>query len=54
MSRRALYASVVVLLFLSLFLAPATTHGTSANHLLITEVMYDPAGAEPAGEWFET
>lgn len=53
MPRRALYASVAVVLFLSFFLAPAAIYGTTADHLLITEVMYDPATTEPGGEWLE-
>ena len=53
MSRRVLSASLVVLLFLSLFLAPVTIHGTAANHLLISEVLYDPASIEPGSEFIE-
>ncbi len=53
MPRRTLYASLAVLLFLSVFLAPAATHGTAANHLLLSEVLYDPAGPEPGAEFVE-
>ena len=53
MSRRCTYASLVLILICSAFLIPATTHGTPANHLLISEILYDPAAPEPGGEWVE-
>ncbi len=45
--------AVAVLLFASFFLAPATIHGTAAKHLLISEVLYDPASQEPGSEFVE-
>ena len=32
---------------------PTATPTLTPGYLLITEVMYDPAGEEPAGEWIE-
>ncbi len=53
MPHRCLYASLALILFCSLFLAPATTQGTAADHPLISEVLYDPAASEPGAEWVE-
>ncbi len=53
MSRYALPASVVLVLCCSLLLVPATSYGTTANHLLIAEVLYDPSAADPGAEWVE-
>ena len=52
MSHRRPHASLVLVLLCSLFLIPATTHG-AADHLLISEVLYDPAASEPGAEWIE-
>ena len=52
MLHRCLYASLVLLLFCSLFLIPVTTYG-AADYLLISEVLYDPAANEPGAEWVE-
>ena len=53
MPHRRLCASLALILFCSLFLAPATTHGIAADHLLISEVLYDPTAIEPGTEWVE-
>lgn len=53
MPRYALPASVVLVLCCSLLLTPVTTYGTAANHVLISEVLYDPDAAEPGAEWIE-
>jgi hypothetical protein len=44
------------LLFVSILLfsaLPPLIQAQTANHLLISEVIYDPPGAEPEGEWAE-
>lgn len=53
MPRRRLSASVVAILCLSLFLAPAATYGATVTHLVISEVLYDPASTEPGSEFVE-
>nr|MCU0509519.1 lamin tail domain-containing protein [Anaerolineae bacterium] len=53
MPRARLCASLILLLLVFILLVPATSHGTPANHLLITEVVYDPAAPEPSAEWIE-
>ena len=52
MLHRCLHASLVLLLFCPLFLIPVATYG-AADHLLISEVLYDPAASEPGAEWVE-
>ncbi len=52
MLHRCLYASLVLLLFFSLFMIPVATYG-AADYLLISEVLYDPAASEPGAEWVE-
>ncbi len=44
----------VALLLLLLFVASHSLIGAqTADHVLISEVMYDPVGTEPGGEWVE-
>lgn len=47
----AIFAAVVLLT--SVILSPAAGQAVSPDHLLISEVMYDPAAPEPGAEWIE-
>jgi DNA/RNA endonuclease YhcR with UshA esterase domain len=51
--RLSLSISAAVVLIASLLLPPAAGLAVSSDHLLLTEVVYDPALTEPEGEWIE-
>ena len=53
-SRVPLFASAIFCLFaLLVTLLPSFGRAQAAEHVVISEVMYDPAGTEPDGEWIE-
>ena len=53
-SRSPLLASAVFCLFALLAtLLPSLGRAQTAGHVVISEVMYDPSGVEPDGEWIE-
>ena len=53
-SRAPLLASAVFCLFALLAtLLPSLGRAQTAAHVVISEVMYDPSGTEPDGEWIE-
>ena len=53
-SRAPLLASAVFCLFaLIATLIPSLGRAQTAAHVVISEVMYDPSGTEPDGEWIE-
>ncbi len=51
--RALLAVFVAVVLVASLVLSPAVGQAASSDHLLLTEVLYDPAGPEPGAEFIE-
>ena len=53
-SRAPLLASALFCLFALLAtLLPSLGRAQTAGHVVISEVMYDPSGTEPDGEWIE-
>jgi hypothetical protein len=53
-SRAPLLASTLICLFALLAtLLPSLGRAQTAAHVVISEVMYDPSGTEPDGEWIE-
>ena len=51
--RAPLLASSIFLFILSATLLPPLGRAQTAGHVVISEVMYDPADTEPNHEWVE-